>query len=62
MKSIHRGALLGGAAVLALLSAGVATAQEAPIQTAPQDAQPQDDASELGEVVVVGSQIRGAST
>lgn len=63
MKSMHKGALLGGAAVLALLSAGVATAQEAPVQTAPQGAQsPQEDAAELGEVVVVGSQIRGAST
>jgi iron complex outermembrane receptor protein len=63
MKSMHKGALLGGAAVLALLSAGVATAQEAPVQTAPQGAQsPQEAAAELGEVVVVGSQIRGAST
>jgi len=63
MKSMHRGALLGGAAVVALLSAGAAAAQEAPVQTAPQGAQsPQESAADLGEVVVVGSQIRGAST
>ncbi|RZJ41695.1 MAG: TonB-dependent receptor, partial [Brevundimonas sp.] len=61
MKSMQRGALLGGAAVLALLTAGAAAAQDAPIQTAPEEAAPQDSA-ELGEVVVVGSQIRGAST
>lgn len=62
MTSMHKGALLGGAAVLALLSAGAATAQEAPIQTAPDGVQSQDEASQLGEVVVVGTQIRGAST
>ncbi|WP_420470643.1 TonB-dependent receptor plug domain-containing protein [Brevundimonas sp. FT23042] len=59
MKSKHRSALLGGAAVLALLSAGAAAAQEAPVQTAPEQDAP---SSELSEVVVVGSQIRGAST
>ncbi|HEY0925466.1 TonB-dependent receptor plug domain-containing protein [Brevundimonas sp.] len=62
MKSKHRSALLGGAAALALLSAGAAVAQEAPVQTAPDQDAPQEQASELGEVVVVGSQIRGAST
>jgi iron complex outermembrane receptor protein len=62
MKSKHRSALLGGAAALALLSAGAAVAQEAPVQTAPEQDAPQEQASELGEVVVVGSQIRGAST
>lgn len=62
MRTVHRTALLGGAAVFALLaSAGGAFAQAASPQT-PQ-AEPDEDATtELGEVVVVGSQIRGAST
>ena len=55
MRDIHRTALLGGVATLAILaSAGMAAAQAAPdAAAAPTDVE---------EVVVVGSQIRGAST
>ena len=55
MRDIHRTTLLGGVASLAILaSAGAATAQAAPdAAAAPTDVE---------EVVVVGSQIRGAST
>ncbi|MBU1538247.1 MAG: TonB-dependent receptor [Alphaproteobacteria bacterium] len=62
MRTVHRTALLGGAAGLALLaSAGGAFAQSTP--TPAPTAEPDPEASaDLGEVVVVGSQIRGAST
>lgn len=61
MRTVHRTALLGGAAVLALLaSASGAFAQAAAPQTPP--AVPDEEASNLDDVVVVGSQIRGAST
>ncbi|MGV8928825.1 MAG: TonB-dependent receptor plug domain-containing protein, partial [Brevundimonas sp.] len=61
MRHIHRTTLLGGAATLALLaSAGLAAAQTAP--AAQPGAVDQETAAELGDVIVVGSQIRGAST
>lgn len=65
MRTIHRTALLGGAAVVALLaSAAGASAQTAPIQTAPvaSPQTPDEEAARVDDVVVVGSQIRGAST
>lgn len=60
MRTVQRMALLGSAAALALL----ASAAGAMAQTAPQATpEPTDDeATEVSEVVVVGSQIRGAST
>lgn len=62
MRMIQRTALLGGAAALALLvSAGGSMAQTAPGQT-PSAGPDEDATSELDDVVVVGSQIRGAST
>lgn len=62
MRTVHRTALLGGVAGLALLaSTGGAFAQTAPDQT-PQSDPDETAAAELGEVVIVGSQIRGAST
>ena len=55
MRDIHRTALLGGVATLAILaSAGMAAAQAAPDAAAA--------LTDVEEVVVVGSQIRGAST
>ena len=62
MRTVHRTALLGGAAVVALLaSAAGASAQTATQQTAPAD--PADrEAAAVEDVIVVGSQIRGAST
>ena len=61
MRTVHRTALLGGAGLLALLaSAGMASAQIAPTQTPP--AEPAEEAASVEDVVVVGSQIRGAST
>lgn len=64
MRDIHRTTLLGGAATLAILvSAGMAAAQTAPDPAAGAQAEAGgQDASELDDVVVVGSQIRGAST
>ena len=68
MRNIHRTLLLGGTASLALFaSAGLATAQTVPGTTAdPAVEATADDqdpsATELEEIVVVGSQIRGAST
>ncbi|MBI2260560.1 MAG: TonB-dependent receptor [Caulobacterales bacterium] len=60
MRTVHRTALLGGAGLFALLaSAGMASAQTAPTQTPP--AEPEEAAS-VEDVIVVGSQIRGAST
>lgn len=60
MRTVHRTALLGGAGLFALLaSAGMASAQTAPTQTPP--AEPEEAAS-IEDVIVVGSQIRGAST
>jgi iron complex outermembrane recepter protein len=62
MRTVHRTALLGGAAMLALLAGvGGASAQTAP---APAPAQDPDgeEATAIEDVVVVGSQIRGAST
>ena len=62
MRTVRRTALLGGVAALALLaSAGGAFAQTAPDQ-APLADPDEAAAAELDEVVVVGSQIRGAST
>jgi outer membrane receptor protein involved in Fe transport len=56
MRNIHKTALLGSAAMLTLLaSASGAWAQAAP---APE---PQEAASNLDDIVVVGSQIRGAA-
>ena len=58
MRTVHRTALLGGAGLFALLaSAGMASAQAT--QTPP--AEPEEAAS-VEDVIVVGSQIRGAST
>ncbi|WP_296165998.1 TonB-dependent receptor [uncultured Brevundimonas sp.] len=67
MNNIHRTLLLGGTASLALIaSAGIAAAQTATDPVVPGTEAPIDDqdptATELEEVVVVGSQIRGAST
>ncbi|MBB5744567.1 TonB-dependent receptor plug domain-containing protein [Brevundimonas variabilis] len=57
MKTIKRLSLLGGTALVAVLaSSGLALAQ-----TAPQDPAPGDEAT-VDEIIVVGSQIRGAST
>jgi outer membrane receptor protein involved in Fe transport len=57
MRDIHRTSLLGGVATLAILaSAGLAAAQTVP------DAPAAGAATEVEELVVVGSQIRGAST
>lgn len=56
MRTIHKSALLGSAAMLTLLAfAPAAWAQTAP---APQE---EEAASSLDDVVVVGSQIRGAA-
>ena len=59
MKTTHRTGLLASAAALALL----ASAAGAMAQTAPQ-AQPVDpqDSTTIDDVVVVGTQIRGAPT
>lgn len=60
MRTVHRTRLLGSCAGLALLaSAAGAWAQTAPEPTEPQS---DEDAVAIGDVVVVGSQIRGAST
>lgn len=56
MRTVHKSALLGGAAVLTLLTASGAWAQTPP--AAPDDP---ENASDLGDVVIVGSQIRGAA-
>lgn len=62
MRTVHRTALLGGAAMLALLTGvGGASAQTAPA-TAPAQAPDGEEATVIDEIVVVGSQIRGAST
>jgi len=64
MKTIHRTTLLGGAAVIALW-AGSAQAQQQTPPTPPQgqdEAAATDDAAQLDDIVVVGTQIRGAST
>ena len=59
MRTVHRTALLGGAAMVALLaSAAGASAQTAAPQTPPDS----EDAATVEDVIVVGSQIRGAST
>jgi len=59
MRTVHRTALLGGAAMVALL----ATAAGASAQTAtPQPAPADPEAAAVEDVIVVGSQIRGAST
>jgi outer membrane receptor protein involved in Fe transport len=56
MRNIHKTALLGSAAMLTLLaSASGAWAQTAPVPG------PQEAASNLDDIVVVGSQIRGAA-
>ena len=61
MRTVHRTALLGGAGLFALLaSAGMASAQTAPTQAPP--VEPTEGATSIEDVVVVGSQIRGAST
>ncbi|MBU1384959.1 MAG: TonB-dependent receptor [Alphaproteobacteria bacterium] len=61
MRTVHRTALLGGAGALALLaSAGLASAQSTTPQTPPAD--PAQEAASVEDIVVVGSQIRGAST
>jgi iron complex outermembrane recepter protein len=61
MRRIQRTTLLGGVATLAILaSAGLAAAQTAP--AVPPVAGSDDPTAELDDVVVVGSQIRGAST
>ena len=60
MRTIHKSALLGSAAALTLLTfASGAWAQTAPSPRAT-TAEP-ETASDLGDVVVVGSQIRGAA-
>jgi outer membrane receptor protein involved in Fe transport len=60
MRNIHKSALLGSAAILTLLtSAPAAWAQTAPSPASGAD-EPQT-ASDLGDVIVVGSQIRGAA-
>lgn len=62
MRTVHRTALQGGAAMVALLaSAAGASAQTATPQTPPTDPDGQEAAA-VEDVVVVGSQIRGAST
>lgn len=59
MRTVHRTALLGGAAMVALLAtAAGASAQTAAPQTPPAD----PEAAAVEDVIVVGSQIRGAST
>lgn len=58
MRKVQRMALLGSAAAVALL----ASAAGAAAQTAPQTPPAAEEASEIGDVVVVGSQIRGAKT
>ena len=61
MRTVHRTALLGGAGILSLLaSAGMASAQSTAPQTPPAD--PAEEAASVEDIVVVGSQIRGAST
>jgi outer membrane receptor protein involved in Fe transport len=64
MRTFNRAALLGGAAAAALLASTAATAQTAPAAApaAQAPADPQAAATNLDEVIVVGSQIRGAST
>lgn len=59
MRIIQKSALLGSAAALTLLTASGAWAQTAP-SSASVPAEP-ETASDLGDVVVVGSQIRGAA-
>lgn len=60
MRTIHKSALFGSAAALTLLTcASGAWAQTAP-SSSPASAEP-ETASDLGDVVVVGSQIRGAA-
>ncbi len=61
MSTVHRATLLGGAALVALAaSAAGAWAQTAP-QTPPTDPDG-EPAAAVEDVIVVGSQIRGAST
>jgi outer membrane receptor protein involved in Fe transport len=61
MRFTQRDLLLGGTALLAVMAvAGSALAQEAVITATPQD--PESEATSVDELVVVGSQIRGAST
>lgn len=60
MRNIHKSALLGSAAALTIL----ACATGASAQTAPSSGSEVEDpqsASDLGDVIVVGSQIRGAA-
>lgn len=60
MRTVQRTALLGGAGILSLLgSAGIASAQSMP-QTPPVD--PTEEVASVDDIIVVGSQIRGAST
>jgi outer membrane receptor protein involved in Fe transport len=60
MRNIHKSALLGGAAMLTLLTSAPAVwAQTAPSPASGAD-EPQT-ASDLGDIIVVGSQIRGAA-
>ena len=64
MRPFNRTLLLGGAAATALLASTAAMAQTAPgaAPAAQAPADPQDGTVNLDEVIVVGSQIRGAST
>lgn len=60
MRNINKSALMGGAAMLTLLTSAPAVwAQTAPSPASGAD-EPQT-ASDLGDVIVVGSQIRGAA-
>ena len=59
MRTIHKSALLGSAAALTLLTASGAWAQTAPAPGG-SAADPQT-ASDLDDIIVVGSQIRGAA-
>ena len=60
MRTVQRAALLGSAALVALMaSAAGAWAQTAPGQPA---SDPDGEAAAVEDIVVVGSQIRGAST
>jgi iron complex outermembrane receptor protein len=62
MRTIHKTALLGSAAMLTLLaSAPGAWAQTAPAPALMPTTEEQEAASNLDDVVVVGSQIRGAA-
>lgn len=59
MNTTQRAWLMGGAATLTLLVAGGALAQTAPQTPPPVEEEP---ATQVEDIVVVGSQIRGAST